>query len=50
MTAILLDNALKNAREGTDVAVSLRQERGRAVLTVSNLGRPIPPEDPGADL
>lgn len=45
VTAILLDNALKNAREGTDVAVSLRQERGRAVLTVSNLGRPIPPED-----
>lgn len=45
VVAILLDNALKNAWEGTAVTVLLRQERGRAVLTVSNLGREIPAED-----
>lgn len=45
VTAILLDNALKNAWDGSVISVSLRQERGRAVLTVSNWGREIPLQD-----
>ena len=41
----LLGNAVRHNREGGEVRVALRAESGRARLTVSNTGAPIPPED-----
>ncbi|MBQ7485637.1 MAG: HAMP domain-containing histidine kinase [Oscillospiraceae bacterium] len=44
LTAILLDNAIKYAPEGTEVRLSLRREDKTARLTVENGGTPVPPE------
>lgn len=41
----LLDNAVKYSHDGGQVWVSLRRERGQAVLTVSDDGVGIPEED-----
>ena len=46
--ANLLDNAVKHGRPGADVTVTIAEELardGRAVVTVHNVGSPIPPED-----
>ena len=42
---ILLDNAQKYTQPGGQVALSLVRQRNRAVLTVSNPGEPIPPQE-----
>lgn len=42
---ILLDNALKYSKSEGRIDVSLRSEKGRAVLQVRNEGIPIPKED-----
>lgn len=43
----LCDNAVKYNREGGSVSVSVRNERGRAVLRVADTGIGIPPEHLG---
>lgn len=45
LTKILIDNACKYADEGTEVTVSLTKAKGHAVLTVTNFGAVIDPED-----
>ena len=42
---ILVDNAIKYTPPGGKVTMSLRQENGWAVVTVSDTGSGIPPED-----
>src|SRR6266540_6013390 len=43
--ANLLSNALKFTPEGGKVRVELREDEGRAVLTVADTGRGIPPDE-----
>lgn len=44
LVSILVDNALNYAPEHSEIFVSLKTERGRGVLTVSNEGAAIPKE------
>lgn len=44
LISILLDNAIKYGAEGGTVRLTLEQRDRQARLTVSNPGRPIPPE------
>ncbi len=44
LTSILLDNAIRHSRGGSPVCLVLERERGSAVLSVSNEGEEIPPE------
>ncbi len=41
----LIDNAIKFAREGTELAVSVWKENGKAYTSVQNTGQTIPPEE-----
>ena len=43
LTSILLDNAIRHADGGEEVALTLRAEHRTAVLSVENHGAPIPP-------
>ena len=43
VAAILLDNAIKYAPQGSTVSLTLRRQDKWAVLTVENTGEPIPP-------
>jgi signal transduction histidine kinase len=45
VAANLLDNAVKYTQPGGRVTVSVRRERGRAVLRVADTGRGVPPGD-----
>lgn len=45
MVKTLLENACKYARQPSTVRVALGKARGSAVLSVTNEGDPIPPED-----
>ncbi len=45
LVSILLDNAIKYGGEGGTITLSLESREGKALLTVSNPGTPIPPED-----
>ena len=44
LVMILLDNAVKYAGEAGRVRLELQRRQERAVLTVTNTGKPIPPE------
>lgn len=44
LTGILLDNAIKYGAEGSPIRLQLRKTDRQALLTVSNSGQPIPPE------
>jgi two-component system sensor histidine kinase CiaH len=44
LTGILLDNAIKYGAEGSPIRLRLRKTDRQALLTVSNAGQPIPPE------
>lgn len=44
LVRILLDNAVKYAGEAGRVRLELQRRQERAVLTVTNTGKPIPPE------
>lgn len=44
LVMILLDNAVKYAGEAGRVRLELQRHQDRAVLTVTNTGKPIPPE------
>ena len=44
LTSILLDNAIRHADGGEEVALTLRADHRTAVLTVENHGAPIPQE------
>ncbi|MBQ9392471.1 MAG: HAMP domain-containing histidine kinase [Oscillospiraceae bacterium] len=44
VTAILLDNAIKYAPEGSEIRLHFKAEDRQARLTVENGGAPIPPE------
>ena len=41
----LLDNAAKFARPGSAITVGVEKKDGKALITVSNLGQTIPPEE-----
>ena len=43
LTSILLDNAIRDADGGEEVALTLRADHRTAVLSVENHGAPIPP-------
>lgn len=45
MVRILIDNAIKYAAPDTQVGVTLARKGGRCVLSVTNLGPVIPPDD-----
>lgn len=42
LVSILIDNAIRHGQNGKEVAVTLTESRGNAVLTVVNSGEPIP--------
>ncbi len=42
---ILLDNAISHSADGSAVNVDLHRKKGRNVLTVTNIGEYIPPEE-----
>lgn len=44
LTGILVDNAIKYGAEGSPIRLWLRKTDRQALLTVSNSGQPIPPE------
>lgn len=44
LTGILVDNAIKYGAEGNPIRLWLRKTDRQALLTVSNSGQPIPPE------
>lgn len=44
LVSILLDNALEHSMDGGTIRISLKRERNSAILSVSNLGEPIPEE------
>ncbi len=44
LVSILLDNAISHGTDGTQVIISLREEKGSAVLSVLNSSQEIPPE------
>ena len=44
LVSILLDNALEHSIDGGTISISLQRERNSAILSVSNLGEPIPEE------
>ena len=44
LTGILVDNAIKYGAEGNPIRLWLRKTDRQALLTVSNAGQPIPPE------
>ena len=44
LVAILLDNAVKYAPQGTDIRLTLTRQDRTACLAVENGGDPIPPE------
>lgn len=44
LVSILLDNAIQHGDSGTDVCLRLTKEKNYAVLSVSNAGDEIPPE------
>lgn len=45
LVANLIDNGVRYNREGGEVRVSVREERGAAVVRVTNTGQRVPPED-----
>lgn len=45
LTKTLIDNACKYAKTGTQVTVKLEKRNGTALLSVNNLGDPIPEQD-----
>jgi signal transduction histidine kinase len=45
LAKILIDNATKYARKGTEVKVTLKRTSQHIVLSVNNQGDPIDPED-----
>lgn len=45
LIAVLLDNAIKNTDEKGRIEISLKSRKGHCVLTVSNTGRGIDPDD-----
>lgn len=45
LTKTLIDNACKYAKTGTQVTVKLGKHNGAALLSVNNLGDPIPEQD-----
>ena len=44
LTSILVDNAIRHSRSGTEVSITLKKDRKSAVLSVVNVGEEIPPE------
>lgn len=44
LTSILLDNAARHSAEGSQIGVTLKKEKSKAVLIVSNDGEEIPKE------
>lgn len=44
LISILIDNAIRHSSSGKEIWITLEKEKSKAVLSVSNSGAPIPPQ------